>query len=254
MPGTTRPGIVLTLTLSQLSAHVDHALGGGAPVTPGTQVQIINEAGRQLVLAHRWKFLERPPVYLSFTAAQEYINLPSDLWQVESAAGLWTQIWGFALTSFQAIATMRQSTIVPPAMYFGAVVHPGQSSATTSPPVPRLELYPTPPTSISNVLLMFYRAGWTEMSGASDIANIPLYAESLLIALCRAVAQGYEEDAVADVSSRVQHVLDGPLFKRTVDADGAIQPTVGMIANGALSQVWTPEYMAYPVSLSAPSP
>jgi len=248
----------MPLTFSQLSAFVDQALASksGTLTVPGTYAQIINEAGRTLVNAHQWNFLQRPPVSLSLTANQEYVNLPSDVGQVVAISASQTAAWAFRFTTMQALIAMRQMYFIPAWGYAGALVQPTQTNATTAPGQPRIELWPTPSSTQTNVLLMEYRAKWTEFSGsgANDYANIPLYAESLLVALVRAVAQGYEEDAVEDVTSRIDKVLGGSLFNTATEQDGMTQPTYGPIVGGAIEQVWNTFTNSWPISILAPSP
>lgn len=219
----------MALTLTNLRAVVTHALGGGDPAViitsaDATRDQYINEAGRYLCTMHQWKFLERPPTTLDFTISTAYVALPSDFMELVAYAYSTALTSAFALTTPQSLALMRASNIAATGSYYGAIVQPTQVNVTTAPPVPRLELYPTPAASVTGALSIWYRAGWTELTNAANYPNIPLWAETLLITLVRNFARGYEEDRLEEL---LAEVVSGPFFQMAKDRDGLIQPDYG---------------------------
>lgn len=94
-------GDFMALTLAQLKAHTVHVEPGGpsTALPPGTlddvKEQIINEAGRMLYQAWPWKFRERPPKRLNFTAP---ISIADGTW-TESSKTL-TKTGGFTSYTF----------------------------------------------------------------------------------------------------------------------------------------------------------
>jgi hypothetical protein len=224
----------MALTLAGLRTVITHALGGGDPAVIVTDVtttkdQIVNEAGRFLCTMHQWKFLERPPTSLDFTAATAYVPLPSDFMELIAYSYSSALTSAFQLTTFQSLAMLRAANLNATAVYYGCIVQPTQVNTTTAPPIARLELYPTPASTITAALNVWYRAGWTEFAGGGAttvIANIPTWAETLLITLIRAFARGYEEDRLEEL---VSEVAGGPVFQMAKDRDGLIQPDYGQL-------------------------
>lgn len=225
----------MALTLASLKNHVKHALGGEPAVivssADATKQQFVNEAGRFLCAMHDWKFLERAPTALSLTASQQYVALPTGFGQLIAAAAINSVGCPFEMTTFDAIANMRANVVTVTGKLWAAIVHPAQANQTSAPPVPRLELYPTPSDSITDAITIFYRAGWTELTDDTHLANIPLYTEALLVQLVRAFARGYEEDQLDDL---VDRVVGGQIAQRAIEYDGAVQPDYGPIEGGAV--------------------
>lgn len=227
----------MALTLADYKAHIKHALGGGDPAVIVTDADTtkklyVNEAGRLLVSAREWKFLERPSTTVNYTSGVSYVALPSDCRKVISVRpkrGYFTDV---RMTTFEAIDRMRSIVNTSVGITYLAVSHPTQTSASASPGAPRLEIYPTPSSSITDALTVRYAAGWTELSSDTDVANIPVWAEGLLVLLCRAIAKGYEEESL---NERVAAVLAGPVFSAVVDQDGMIQQDYGVLGIGQVA-------------------
>lgn len=224
----------MALTLAGLRTVLTHALGGGDPaviVTDATTTkdQIINEAGRFLCTMHQWKFLERPPATLDFTASTAYVPLPADFMELIAYTYASALTSAFQLTTFQSLASLRAANLNATAVYYGCIVQPTQAATTSAPPIARLELYPTPAASVTGALSVWYRAGWTEFAGGAAttvIANIPTWAETLLVTLVRNFARGYEEDRLEEL---LAEVVNGPFFQMAKDRDGLIQPDYGQL-------------------------
>tara|TARA_R110000824_G_scaffold270913_1_gene459408 strand:- start:113 stop:712 length:600 start_codon:yes stop_codon:yes gene_type:complete len=177
-----------------------------------------------------WKFRERPPVTLTFVASQEYVELPGDLGEIIAANMTDGLVRSFTFTSFHDLVQRRSTSTGATNHYWLAVTHPAPSNDGEPFPSPRLELYPTP-TSTDQITIA-YRANWVPLVTDSDIALIPDYAESALIALVRAFALGYEEEGM---EMRVGEVESGVMWLRLKEKDGLIQPDYGPLRNSALS-------------------
>lgn len=228
----------MSRTLAQLRKVGQHAGGGGDPAVVFTDATTtldtyINDAGRYLFTMRQWKFAERPPTDVDFVADQQYVNLPAGIGQIVSYAGQNNISRPFVLTSMQEIVTYRRSLVLSGAwIYRGAVVFPTQEDTTHVPPVPRLELYPTPSANVTAALTLQSRAGWTKLTNSTDVANIPEQFDMLLDELVAAWVQG---KAANDLQQRLAAVEAGPMVARLDAYDGAVQSDYGAPENGALS-------------------
>lgn len=236
----------MALTLANLKVHVTHALGGGDPaviVTDAatTKRQIINEAGR-LFCAEDWNFLIRPPATLNFTSGVEYVALPSDFAQMVGYTTKTGTLTTLKMTTPHNLIALRQGLSGgASSLYYAAIMWPTQTAANAAPPVPRLELWPTPSSSVTAALTITYRAGWTELSSDTDIPNIPTWAESLLVSFVRAYAIGYEEDSKQE---EIAKVLGGPEFAACKSRDADVFQDFGPINGGAIQSGCSPMWWA----------
>ena len=101
----------------------------------------------------------------------------------------------------------------------------------------RLEIYPTPSSTTTEALTLYYRAGWARVYDDRKAIQIPAYVEPLYIELLRAFARGYEEEDQASLSERISEVWRGPLFAVSVDRDASVQPDYGPLRNGAAASM-----------------
>jgi len=237
-------------TLAQYKLHAQHAVAvSGSTLPPGTTAdaasgEIVNEAGRLLYGAWPWKFRERPPASLSLTINVEYVAMPADYGELIGIEydSLSTSI---VLTDFQDLMTKRAQGITPVGyIYWAAIVQPSQTLQTSAMPAQRLELYPTPTASASDVIKVMYRADWRELTDDTHYASIPLWCETLLIEFIRAVAEGYmnrhgDETGIGVVSmtDRLDEIQRGVLFQRAVEKDALTQPHYGVVANGLINSL-----------------
>ena len=227
-------------TLADLKNLLQHSLGGGTPSSLLDQTAIINEAGNHLVAMRPWKWLERPPTTLNFTASQAYVVLPTDFRSAGSIVpddGLDKQ---FRWVTFHELNTLRQLNTEPEFVYHAAIVQPGQTGVTADLGAPRLELWPTPAANQTPALHLWYTAGWTKLSSDTDKPNMPEWMESLLIALTRAFAQGYDEQDTGSVSARLSEIETGALFLHAVERDADQQPSYGRLRGGHRGRCITP--------------
>jgi hypothetical protein len=138
----------------------------------------------------------------------------------------------FSFTTFDDLIHRRRTNTGATSHYWIAISYPSMTTDQTAVPGPRLELYPTPTTG--DEMTIAYRAKWVDLDEDDDIAMVPDFAESCLIALARAFALGYEEEGL---EVRIAEVEMGPVWQRALEKDGIIQPTYGEIRNGALSMI-----------------
>lgn len=224
----------MALSLADYRLRVHHVLGGD-PASEYTSTQIVNEAGRAFVDSHEWKFLERSPVTLDFTASVNYVDLPSDFAQLIAIEITSSNFSAVQMLEFGYFAKYQAfGGTATPGGVFATIVHPGQTSTSSSPGVPRMLLSPTPQADLTDALRIYYRAGWTELANDADIPNIPLYCESILTQFVQAVALGYEEQDAGMAASRIETIVGSTMFANLVYRSGLAQHDYGPELRGAV--------------------
>lgn len=215
------------ITLTQLENHVVHALPG-EPASQLTKAGLVNEAGEYLFNMHLWKFAERPPVDLQFVAGEQQVQLPVDFGSHIRLVSNNAQV---TLASTSILAD-HQLPAAPTAGfgYWGAYTFTAAEDTLTGHRAMVLTLVPTPTSDVADAVRLWYRAGWITLDAAADIANVPRYAESLLVSLVRAFAVGYEENRLEEL---LQVVEGGAISRRTKQHDGSVQGGMGPITGGA---------------------
>ena len=176
----------MTVTAKQLKDHVSHALGGSV-ASQLSDIGIVNEAGRHMFNTP-WMFRNRPPADITFVSGEDYVELPADFGEMIAANMKDGLVQTFSFTTFDDLIHRRRTNTGATSHYWIAIAYPGMSTNQTEVPRPRLELYPTPTTG--DEMTIAYRAKWVDLDEDDDIAMVPDFAESCLIALARAFALG----------------------------------------------------------------
>jgi hypothetical protein len=224
-------------TLANWRSVVTHALDGSPAVivtsADVTANLIVNDAGKILTGKRRWNWYNRA-ASLNLTISQSYVAMPTDFSEFKAITynGGSTLV---RLVSLEQIDQIRALGIASTAELYAAITQPGQTVVTAAPAAPRLEITPTPAASATGALLLRYRAGWTALSGDTDVANIPEQFEPLFEELVRAVAKGRED---GDLPARVGAVFASDLWRSAVDWDAMAAAT--------------PVSCAFPPSLGTP--
>lgn len=173
---------------------------------------------------------------IDFTLLQPSIALPSDFGELTSLEMTDTLVESIRLTSLDELNKIRMlGSQYGSWDFWAALSFPGQSSTTTV-PSPQLEIYPPPTVSETGAITIYYRRGWTELSDTAAVANIPLYCEGLLREIVRAYGQGLEEDDVAALSTRLQLIENGPVFKAAQRQDQMVQFSYGPVSGGQIQE------------------
>lgn len=229
----------MPLTRLTLKNHAQHALMGGTLGSLVTLEQVIDDAGRYLYGMHQWAFAERPPVTLALVGDQDYVELPLDFGQ---AILIESSNVSITLTTLQELAMQKSTeTLATNATaFYGVIVWPAYEGVpATVERRSRLLLFPTPATS-GPLATLWYRATWVTLVSDTAVANVPPYAEAMLIALVRAFARGYRDDNLAAELSAIE---SGAMVNRLKGHDGARQP-IGRIRGGAWGLAFSPNWMA----------
>lgn len=165
------------------------------------------------------------------TLALPYVNLPSDFKEIDIVRATDSFNVRVELVSIDEIEELRgqQQSAASRSLIRAAVSQPSQNTVTSSFPVPRLELYPTPTATDADALVISYYADWKELSSGTDKANIPIWAETLLRQLVRAFALGYEEGEQGNVDARIEQIVSSRFFAGVVARDARQQRQFGPI-------------------------
>lgn len=220
----------MSITYASLKNYVKHALAGD-PASDIDYSNIINEAGRYLYNCHQWKFRERPPATVNFVASQAYVELPEDFGELVSYTMTSGLTRGLQLTTFRELAQLQASDVSASDYFWAAISHPEQTQDSKDMPKPRLEIWPTPTSSETGAITIWYRAEWLELEDDADKANVPKWAVSLLTILVRTFAQGYEEEGLIE---RLNAFEGSAILDRFRAKDGMIQPDYGPLGVGAV--------------------
>src|SRR5690606_34861489 len=183
---------------------------------------------------HRWASLVRPPASLATVAGQDYLAMPADFGSIVAVGpgSLRRPLW---LTTIDYVVQLRQNGQSESTAFWGALVQPGQASASQAPPAARLALYPTPSTTTADAFTLTYRAGWTALSADTDVANLPEFFEPLLVEMVSAFAKSREEMDPAVRQATIAAIKAGPVFAAVVAEDGSRQAHCGPMRGGAAS-------------------
>lgn len=165
------------------------------------------------------------------------VELPDDLRDIiHIASSSETALYRLTLTTLADVLERRATTseVTSPSLFYGAVVFSGE------PPVPILEIWPSPGSNATGALRIFYRSRWTAItadSGTSSKIQIPDFVNDLYLQLARAYAAGYERSEVASLDVRLSQIHLGPVFQAAKRSDGMIQPFFGKTRGGGAT-IW----------------
>ena len=235
----------MSITLQRSKAAVLLACGGDPSSATGLTVderiaEIINSAGQQLY-HHNWTWRERASTLtLDFTAGSKDVPLPSE-------AVLGGNRAGNIIKVFPINNNFREYIFVPPATFaefesrnlnvteglFYVTLTLPQAGFGTNSPDAKLQFYPTPQATETDVVGVKFRRNWPNIRGsdvASNSANlteelpmdesaIPLFLEYI-----RAFAEGGEN---GDTNQRVAVIEAGPIYDQALRRDGTQIPNYG---------------------------
>jgi hypothetical protein len=233
------------LTYGGLKQHIVLALGGQPSIVSGVSreqriAEIANQAG-QYMFSKQWRFRERTARPVSLTAGQDWAPLPDNVEEIISLVCKGGLGWRVELTSPEHMELMRTSVEMSftDSTYYAALSRPWAQSngsplvAGTGMPAVRLELYPEPSVTTNDALIIRYRAAWEPLSGEANAITpdtyqiaVPPYAESLLIAYCRAFAVAYEDEGL---TARIMEIDNGPVANACAIKDGIQQRDIGRL-------------------------
>jgi len=177
----------------------------------------------------------------SATFTLDSMGLPADFRSLVSiAAGAGTN--RVKLVSIDRLNELRSDTTTSTSVFFVAVNYASHgktkyktagvptSYIAAQPPTPILEFWPTGGTDL---LTIFYRAGWTRLTNDNDTILIPEWLEACYIQLFQHFAQGHLEKDEMPMAARVREWENDPITVKARLRDGTIQRHIGVLRNGA---------------------
>ena len=209
-------------TFTALQNAAKHALGK-TPDSTTSLSEIVNDALQMFVNLHTWSWMETSTT-LSFTASQAYIALPADFltlkaMQVRSASG-----YRLDPSTLQKITDLRMDStaVTVNGIYMYAISWAGQASVTAS-PTARLELWPTPPSTVADAISITYRRQIRKLTSSSDLPDIPAMCHFALKKFVRAYA--LEDDGQDGADKEMASAM--LMVQQLVSLDTQIQPSIG---------------------------
>lgn len=176
-----------------------------------------------------------PPVNLAFTAGESSIDLPDDFGELIDVRSGTT---GVQMTTISHLAEMLSAGVISSGTsggFWGAIIFPNVDPAAAPATPRRWQLHVVPQVGTTQTMTLWYRSRWAPLIQATDIAAIPVFAQSLLKQLVRAFAKGYEEDRLLEMLETVQQ---SQFFQNARREDGAVQHSYGRIRHTAIDEAF----------------
>lgn len=237
-------------TFAEYKAAVVHALGA-APATGETTSELVNDALQHLINLRPWSWRRGGPVTLSMVADQSYIELPSDFGEEESVTYPGTIATQMIRTSMSELQRMRSFTTQPTGFTYYYAVNNGsydEDFPEEGLSVAILELYPTPTSSLTDVVSLTYRRDVPRLEDDADVPMIPPWMDFAFNLLCRSFAMTLEDDNPANSAQQMFDRLIPELMKR----DAQSQHRFGVM-RGGIFPTTVPIDPMYPRSIGDPT-
>ncbi len=220
-------------TYSDYSATVTHTLGA-TPATGVSAQQIVDDALNHLKHFHPWWWRGPETTSLSIVGGQEYVWLPTDFDELCADPTYPTSLFGpMEATPLAEIESLRatEPTITAGSQWnYRYAIRPGALDRTVSPQTPRsrIELWPTPQSSVAGAIRVTYWRNVPDISG-TDTPQIPPEFDAPFFYLVRAFARTSEDGAENTPDYRMFERLIAPLIAKS----GGKQRNQGQIMGGA---------------------
>jgi hypothetical protein len=242
LSGTTATWTAATKTLTAASAFTDYdylsgdeiEITDGTGATTGVYKIASRTSANAIVLETALAAGNLATGDIAWQIFPGTIELPTDCRDIISIQSSSTSnILQVCLTTLDMINSYRgaSATTQSPALYYAAIVYSG------SPPVPLLEIWPSPGSNQTGALRIFYRSRWTHLYSDSATIDIPEFMESLFVWIARSFARGYEREDEGSIHTRMAEIMASPHFMVAKKSDGAIQPYFGKTRHGGAT-IW----------------
>jgi len=231
----------MALPVRELTALIAHKIDTSEQGAMSA-IAIVNEAGRFLVSLRPWTFQLRPSTTAGILNGQSYFALKPDFGRLAGppvSHPSAQRVRVIELRSFDIVNRLRgqpNPSSGIDGVYAGALVHSPLTSPG-GPPLPRIELWPTPSVTDANAFSISYFANWNDVNDDDDLIDLPAYAEGLFRHIVRETAAGYEHDDEKSVWDRMDDILASKIYEAAVIADGGMQQNLGPLEGGAADLV-----------------
>lgn len=236
----------MPITVQRAKAAVLLACGGDPSSATGLTVderiaEIINSAGQQL-FHHNWTWRERSSdLTLDFVADQKHVTLPADSTLSEVLSGTIIKVFAinnnfreFIFVSPEKFAEFEARNLnITEGLFYITATREDASFGTDTMKDLRVEVYPTPSSTESNVIGVKYRRNFptvrstdvaTSASGLAFELPVDETAIGLFLEYIRAFAEGGEN---GDTNQRVAVIEAGPIYDQSLRRDGTTVPNYG---------------------------
>lgn len=206
--------------------------------SPLSAIMVLNRALSHLEGMHAWTSLKRPAVWLATVAGQQWVALPNDVGQIYSLTPPDSSNWIYTRASHGLIEGWRQRLTEPAREHFTFwdLVH-AVPPDMSGPPQPRLELYPTPDTTLEQAIRMAYRARFPEIGESTVYVPIPHHLEGLFMEVAAAFAWGYQEESEVSVTRRLEGLGASEFAMAAKRSDGQFARVHGPSMGGAVKRM-----------------
>lgn len=219
---------VYSLTLSHLRLAVQHALGKPVDAQFGSDIDFINEAVQQFGNGRAWPW-RRGSLSLNTVAAQNYIALPADFAQIDNLWPAGSASASVAFRNLEDIVQLRASNLsVANSTWQAAISWTTQANATSL-PTARLELFPTPATSVTAFFVGHYYRVIAKMTTNTDVPDLPAQMHPALRRWVRAYAMSLHDMPERAEKERLACERE---VAAAMDEAGGIQRQLGPLRGG----------------------
>lgn len=230
--------MAIPLTVADFTARMKQAIGNSNPSTGFVLLDVLNESVQYIFTYSNWSWRQRAPILLDLVSGQDFVSLPpafGTAGEVDGVASLWSPLSFVFLTGLNEIARYRGLPVQNFLTYYLALSFPTQASTSVAPAQPRLEIWPTPQTSVTGAFRIIYRAGPVLLTDDTNVPNLPPEFTTALTLVSRARAMQYElgssvPETLAEMAAATAE-LD-----RLMEYDGLSQADAGHIGPGAAAK------------------
>jgi len=212
----------------------EHAAGGSLDPRYDL-IDVVNDAGRYLTRMHDWNWLERPRYEMQLVSGQQWGALPGDFAAIKSVDSTNNYLRSARVTTVSHLDHLRGNIAAFTLDFYVAIEYPAQNASTENQPGPRLHIYPTPGSGLTDAaagtITMRYRAGWLAIKDEISVPNVPEDVEGLLIELVRAHGKAYAKGGTA-LHNDLEAIERSTMVQRLKEHYGRAQTNLGRLQGG----------------------
>lgn len=219
----------MALTAKQAIAHIEQTLAASPSIDP---IDIVNGAGKLLYQMRQWNFRSKGPQVLTLTSGVAFVPLPADfgtLTWIDFTDALTQRVLPLStLAELVSYRTANQGQIRDLFVAVSFEIPSGGSRIA-----PRLELYPTPSSTVAGALTYLYRSRWVDVEDDdANLPGVPELAELLYLRIARQLARSYEDEDVVDYNTALLSVRQSEEYQGAVRDDVSTQGSYGTLRKG----------------------
>jgi hypothetical protein len=219
----------MTITLREGMEHCQGVLGIDE-IAGRSWKQTFNDAGVAMTIAHGWRYLQRRSATIAITPDQDYVLIPTTVGKVTSIRSDDALVFHARPATPDEILSYRTSTASGGYETYHLCLGYLEQAGKVAAPI--FEIFPTPGSNSSLSFAYFFEAGWRNVDGPDDVADIQWYAEPLFLEYLRLTAAAYNANMTSLVG--VYDAIEASsIFKRATQQDGNLYSQLGPEHKGA---------------------